>query len=153
MSNWFEGESEIDCTLQQVKQALENHGEHYVGVIRLMPGMTSVALVEQGPDFVTIRTNEGLMKRTNITKRMEAERVVVAFDEEYQAGSKVTTQSHFVDTFTTSGAGVKYRAVISSVEAAGLLGFLYRNFGSKNMGKAFLASYKAYFEQSAAGSE
>jgi hypothetical protein len=104
-------------------------------------------LVEQGSDFVTIRTNEGLMKRTNITKRIEAERVVVAFDEEYQAGSKVTTTSHFVDEFTTSEAGVKHRAVISDVEAPGLLRFFYRRFGSSNTGNAFLESYKTYFEQ------
>ncbi len=47
MSVWFEGSNEIECNIQQVKQALENHGEHYVGVISLMPGMTSVELVEQ----------------------------------------------------------------------------------------------------------
>jgi hypothetical protein len=109
--------------------------------------MTSVELVEQGSDFVTIKTNEGLMKRTNITKRMEAESVVVEFDEEYQAGSKVTTTSHFLDEFTTRDTGVKHRTVISGVEAPGLLGFFYRKFGSSNTGNAFLTSYKAYFER------
>ena len=102
MSVWFEGSNEIECNIQQVKHALENLGEHYVGVISLMPGLTSVELVEQGSDFVTIKTNEGLMKRTNISKRIEAESVVVEFDEEYQAGSKVTAKSHFLDEFTTS---------------------------------------------------
>ena len=82
MSVWFEGNSEIECTLQQVKQALENHGEHYVGIISLMPGLTSVELVEQGSDFVTIKTNEGLMKRRNISKHLETKRVIVEFDEE-----------------------------------------------------------------------
>lgn len=147
MSIWFEGTSEIECNIEQVKQALENHGEHYVGVISLMPGLASVELVEQGGDFVTIKTNEGLMKRTNITKRIEAERVVVEFDEEYQAGSKVTTKSHFFDEFTTSDTGVKYHTVLSGIEAPGLLGFFYRNFGSSNTGNAFLTSYKAYFEK------
>ena len=147
MSIWFEGTSEIECNIEQVKQALENHGEHYVGVISLMPGLASVELVEQGGDFVTIKTNEGLMKRTNITKRIEAERVVVEFDEECQAGSKVTTKSHFFDEFTTSDTGVKYHTVLSGIEAPGLLGFFYRNFGSSNTGNAFLTSYKAYFEK------
>ena len=147
MSAWFEGSNEIECNIQQVKHALENHGEHYVGVISLMPGLTSVELVEQGSDFVIIRTNEGLMKRTNITKLIEAESVVVEFDEEYQAGSKVTTKSHFMDEFTTSDSGVKYRTVISRVEATGLLGFFYRKFGSSNTGTAFLNSYKTYLEQ------
>ena len=147
MSVWFEGYSEIKCNIQQVKHAIENHGEHYVGVISLMPGMTSVELVEQGSDFVIIRTNEGLMKRTNISKRIETESMVVEFDEEYQAGSKVTTKSHFSDEFMTSETGVKHRTVMSGVEAPGLLGFFYRKLGSSNIGNAFLTSYKVYFEK------
>ena len=147
MSVWFEGHSEIECSIQQVKQALENLGEHYVGIVSLMPGLTSVELMEQGSDFVTIKTNEGLMKRTHITKRIEAESVVVEFDEEYQAGSRVTTKSHFLDEFTASDTGVKHRTVISGVEAPGLLGFFYRSFGSSNTGSAFLESYKTYFEK------
>ena len=77
MSIWFEGSNDIECNIQQVKQALENLGEHYVGVIGLMPGLTNVELVDEGSEFVIIRTNEGLMKRTNISERIEAESVVV----------------------------------------------------------------------------
>jgi len=112
-----------------------------------MPGLTSVELVEQGSGFVIIRTNEGLMKRTNITKLIEAESVLVEFDEEYQAGSKITTTSHFLDEFTTSDIGVKHHAVISGVEASGLLGFFYRHLGSSNTGSALLKSCKTYFER------
>ena len=147
MSVWFEGSNEIECTIQQVKHALENHGKHYVGVISLMPGLTSVELVEQGSDFVIIRTNEGLMKRTNISTRIEAESVVVEFDEEYQAGRMVTTKSHYLDEFKTSDTGVKHRTVMSDVEARGLLGFFYRNFGKSSIGKASLKSYKTYLEK------
>ena len=147
MSAWFEGDSEIDCDIRQLKDALEDQGEHYVGVISLMPGMTSVELVEQGTDFVTIKTNEGLMRRTNISKQIDAERVVVEFDEEYEAGSKVTTTSHFSDEFTTSDTGVTHRLVVSDVEAPGFLGFFYRTFGSSKTGNAFLTAYKAYFEK------
>ena len=85
MSVWFEGSSELDCDLGQVKRALENPGELYVGIVSLMPGLTSIELVEQANDSVTIRTNEGLMKRTNIAKRVEADRVIVDFDESYEA--------------------------------------------------------------------
>jgi hypothetical protein len=147
MTVWFEGSNDIECNIQQVKDALENLGEHYVGVISLMPGISSVELVEQGHDFVTIKTNEGLMKRTNISKLIEAERVVVKFDEEYQAGSKVTTKGHFLDEFTISDAGVKHHTVMSGVEAPGLLGFFYRSLGSSNTGNAFLEAYKTYFEK------
>ena len=87
------------------------------------------------------------MKRTNISKFVESERVVVEFDEEYLAGSKLTTKSHFFDEFTTSDTGVKHRIVMSGVKAPGLLGFFYRNFGSSNTGSAFLQSYKTYFEK------
>lgn len=147
MSVWFEGSNEIDCTLEQVKDTLESHGEHYVGVISLMPGLTSVELVEQGSDSVIIRTNEGLMNRTSIQRRIEADRVVVEFDEEYEAGSKMTAKSHFLDEFTTSRTGVQHRLVISDAEAPGVLGFFYRKFGSSNIGNGILKSYKAYFEQ------
>lgn len=147
MSVWFEGSSEIACSIQQVKDAFENYGEHYVGVISLMPGLTLVELVEQGPDFVVIRTNEGLMKRTNISKRIEAERVVVEFDEKYQAGRMVTATSHFLDEFTTSQSGVTHHTVMRDLKAPGFLGFFYKNFGKSSIGGAFLESYKRYFEQ------
>ena len=146
MSVWFKGSKEIDCNIQQVKDDLQNLGQHYAGVISLIPGLARVELVEQGSDFVIIRTNEGLMKRTNISKLIEAERAVVEFDEEYQAGSKITAKSHFLDEFTTSDTGVKYHTIISKVEAPGFLGFFYRKFGGSNTGNAFLQTYKTYFE-------
>lgn len=149
MSVWFEGSREIDCSIQQVKDAIANHGEHYVGVISLMPGLTKVELVEEGPDFVTIRTNEGLMQRTNISSTIEADRVVIEFDEVYQAGSMVTASSHFRDEFSANDGTVTYQIIMSGVEAGGLIGFIYRKFGSSNIGNAFLASYKAYLEQRA----
>ena len=100
-------------TIQQMKNTFKSQGEHYVGVIRPMPGLTSVELVEQGSDFVTIRTNEGHMKCTCISKRVDAESFIMEFDEEYQAGTKVTTNSHFLDDFTTSDSGVKHRTAIT----------------------------------------
>ena len=147
MSVWFEGSNEIECTIEQVKNAFEIYGEHFVGVVSLMPGLTSVELVGQGSDSVTIKTNEGLMKRTNITKRIEVESVVVEFDEEYQTSSMVRVTSHYHDEFTTSDAGVQHRIVISDVEAPGILGFFYRYFGRSSIGKAVLNSYKTYFEK------
>jgi hypothetical protein len=115
-----------------------------------MPGMTSVELVDQGSDFVTIKTNEGLMKRTNISKRGEGDGVVVEFDEVYEAGSKVTATSHFSESFTASDAGVTYRLTMSNVEAPGFLGFFYSKFGSSKTGNAFLSAYKTYFESQSA---
>ena len=147
MSVWFEGSREIDCDIGQVKRALESPGELYVEIVSLMPGLTSVELMEQGNDSVTIRTNEGLMKRTNISKSIEADRVVVNFDERYEAGSKVTTTSHFLDEFTPSETGVVYRLVMSNVEAPGFLGFFYQRFGSSKTGNAFLTACKAHFEK------
>lgn len=147
MSVWFEGSREIDCDIGQVRRALENPSELYVGIVSLMPGLTSVELVEQGNDSVTIRTNEGLMKRTNISKHVETDRVVVDFYESYEAGSKVSTTSHFSEEFTTGDIGVTYRLVMSDVEAPGFLGFFYQRFGSSKTGNAFLAAYKAHFEK------
>ena len=149
MSIWFEGHSEIECNIQVVINTLENHGEHYLGVVSLMPGLTSVELVEQGDDFVTIKTNEGLMKRTNISKNIEPQRVIIEFDEEYEARSMVTANSHFRDEFSINGTGVTHHLIMSDVKARGLLGFFYRRFGSSNIGNALLKSYKAYLEKQA----
>lgn len=146
MSIWFEGNNEIQCNIQQVKHAFENYGEHYAGVVSLMPGLANVALVDQGSNFVVIKTNEGIMKRTNISKQLEAGSIVIEFDEEYQAGSILTTKSHFVHEFITSTTGVKHRTVISDVDAPGVLGFFYRTFGGSNIGNSILKSYKTYFE-------
>lgn len=147
MAVWFEGSGDIDCSIEEVKRALENHGELFVGIVGRMPGMTSVELVEQASDSATIRTNEGLMTRTNISKRIEAERAVIEFDEKYEAGSKVTATSHFSDEFTTSDTGVVHHLVMSDVEAPGLLGFFYQRFGNSKTGNAFLAACKDYLEE------
>lgn len=148
MNVWFEGQGNIDCELQRVQQALEDVGELFVEVVRLMPGLTSVELVEQGADFVAIKTNEGLMKRTNISTHIEDAHIALEFDERYEAGSKVTATSHFSHEFETDGGGVTHRLVMSGVEAPGFLGFFYRSFGSSKTGNAFLAAYKSHLEAS-----
>lgn len=147
MSVWFEGTNEIATTIQEVREAVEDLGAHYVGVVGRMPGLTSVELVDQTSDSVTIKTNEGTMSRTNISVHVDDDRVAVELDEEYQSGLKVTTRSHFLDEFTTSDQGVTHRLVISDVDAPGFLGFLYRRFGGSKMGNAFLSACASYFEQ------
>ena len=146
MSVWYEGSNEIERDTQQIKHSLENWGDYFLGVTSLMPGLTSVELVEQGSDSIIIRTNEGLMKRTSITNRIEAERVVVEFDEEYQAG-KITVKSHVMEEFTASEVGVKHRIIMSDVEAGGVLGLFYRTLGKSSIGNAILKSTKTYFEK------
>ena len=143
---WFEGTTEVECGLPAVMHSLEDLGEHSVGVVGLMPGLSDVELLEQGSDFVTIRTNEGRMERTNITTSLEGDRTAVEFDEKYQAGSRVTTTAHFAEDFTTNGTGVTYRVVVNDLAAPGFLGFLYRRFGSAKMGRAFLEAQKRHLE-------
>ena len=146
MSIWFEGSNEIMTSIDQVKVSYENLGEHYVGVVSLFPGLTSVDLIDQGSDFVLIRTNEGLMKRTSISKMVAANRLVVEFDEEYQTDRRLTVKSHYRQDFIDTGAGVTHRLTISDVSASGILGFFYRIFGKSSTGNATLRSYKSYLE-------
>ncbi len=145
---WFDGTSEVDCSLDRVKRVAGNAGEHFVGVVGLMPGLTSVELVEHDGRSVTIRTNEGLMTRTDVSTVVDADRVVVEFDERYEAGSKLTVKSHFSEEFVPSDGGVTYRLVISDVSAPGLLGFFYRRFGRSKIGNSLLAAQKAFLEAS-----
>jgi hypothetical protein len=57
----------------------------------------------------------------------------------------VTATSHYRDEFVAADAGVRNHLVISGVAAPGVLGFLYRNLGSKSIGKAVLEANKRYF--------
>lgn len=146
MSIWFEGSMEVTCSMDALARSLEDIGEHFVGVVGRLPGLSSVVLVEQGEGFVTIKTNEGLMKRTGIAVSAEESRVAVEFKEVYQAGKMVTVTSDFAHTFDRTESGLVHRTVISGVEAPGFLGFLYRKLGKAKMGKAFLAAYADYLQ-------
>jgi hypothetical protein len=110
-----------------------------------MPGITSVELMEQGQDYVKIKTNEGLMTRKNISKISESDRLVVEFDEEYQAGSMGTVKTHYYNEFKTKDEVVTYQAILNVVEAPGILGFFYRTFGKSSIGNVVLNSYETYF--------
>ena len=137
MSVWFEGKDEVACGLDQVTEAINNNiGEYFTGVVSHMPGLTTVALVEELPDAVIITTNEGTMKRRNIMTQVNDDSVTIEFDEEYQAGSKVTVNSHALHRFAVSEKGVTHHLVVRDVVAPGLLGFFYRKFGSSKIGKA-----------------
>ena len=105
MAIWFEGSNEVECSLDRVAQSLADLGAHHLGVIALMPGLSGVELVEQGEDFVVIRTSEGLMKRTGISAHVGSDDVVMEFDEEYQAGRLVTTKSASSRSESREGLG------------------------------------------------
>jgi len=149
MKIWFEGEGPIACELREVAQAHEDLGAVFIALVARMPGLSAVELVDQGEDRVVIRTNEGLMTRSGITVTADATSIVVEFDEVYEAGSMVTTRSHYRDTYTSTEDGVTHQLAISGVEAPGLLGFLYRTFGNKSIGKAVLGANKGHFEGTA----
>ena len=144
---WFEGSNMINCKIQEIEGCIKNPGEFITGTVSLMPGITSLELAEEGSDFVIIKTNEGLMKRTNIKKSLEQTKLVIEFDEEYQAGRMITAKSHYFEEFTAAENGVIHRTVISDVTAKGLIAYFNKVFGSKNIGKAVLASNKEYLEK------
>ena len=141
---WFEDTSQINCKIDEVEKSLTDLGNHFKEVISKMAGMTTVELIEQGNDFVTIRTNEGIMKRTNISIVSDESKITVEFDEEYQAGKTITTNSHFVEEFEAKNNEIILRVEISNLKAPGFMGFFYRKFGSKNIGNAFLNAYESY---------
>ena len=144
---WFEGSGNLQTDLSKVKNSLNDIGLYFTDLINLMPGMNDVKLIEQGNDFVAIQTNEGIMKRTNISMEIFNDKVTIEFDEEYKAGKMITATSHFSQEFSTKGNSIKHSLIISSLKAPGFMGFFYRNFGSKNIGKAFLEAHKQYFEK------
>jgi len=138
---WYKESTMIACKIEDINKSLSNIGEHYKGLISVYPGMTTVEIIEQGVDYVTIKTNEGTMKRTNISVDASEDMILVEFDEEYIT-SKITTNSHFVEKFEAKNDIIELNIEISCLVAPGFLGFFLRNFGSKNIGKGFLDSYK-----------
>ncbi len=146
MSVWFDGSQQIDCSIQDVKRALADPGDLFAGVVRHMPGMTSVEVLDKSADSVTIQTNEGTMTRTAIAVNLDHDPVTLDVDEEYQAGTTVTATAHFRDEFSPTDGGVSHRLVISDLTASGLLGFFYRRLGSAKMGSAFLTAYAKSLE-------
>lgn len=143
---WFQGSNEIRVELKSISNSLNQKSELFQGIIARMPGMTSAEIIEKGDDFVTIKTNEGIMKRTNIKTDISSEKIIVTFDEEYQAGKTIKTSSHFQHEYINKPDGVAHNLTISNLKASGVAGFFYRNFGSSNIGKAFLKSHKDHFE-------
>lgn len=144
---WFDGSNEVNCNIELVKNSFEDVGTYFVEVTKCMAGISSAKLVEQGADYVTIQTNEGLMKRTGITKKIDNDKVVIEFDENYKAGSAITTNSHIKEEFEAIQDKVSHRVTITQLKAPGFLGFFYRNFGSSNIGNAFLEASKTYYEK------
>ena len=146
-SSWFEGTIQINCSIDDIRNSLTNLGQHYVGMVKHMPGITNTELVEQGSDHVIIKTNEGIMKRHNISMQDTSETIIVEFDEEYQAGRMITTKTHYKEEYTKENAGLTCRIILRDVEASGILGFFYTIFGKSNIGNALLQANKLYLEE------
>ncbi len=74
-------------------------------------------------------------------------KISIKFNEEYKAGKTITTNSQFLEEFSTKDHIVNQRITIINLNAPGIMGFFYRNFRSKNIGNAFLDAYKKYLER------
>ncbi len=146
MSVWFEGGSDIACNLDDVVRAMTDHGSLFAGITRQMPGISVVELIREDAASAVIRTNEGEMNRNNLTKSVTADRVIIEFDERYEAGKIATPRSHYRHEFVGQDNRVTQRLIISDVRASGLLGFLYRTFGRSSIGNAYLRASKTYLE-------
>jgi cell division protein FtsX len=142
---WFEKSILIETKIEQIDLSLNDIANHFQQLIQIYPGITSAELIDQGKDYVTIKTNEGLMKRTNVSVNRLENKIVIELDEEYKT-SAITTHSHIIETFETKNDKIELHIEINNHKAPGFLGFLLRNFGSKNIGNGFLESYKKMFE-------
>jgi hypothetical protein len=107
MSKWYEGSNIIECELEKIILSFDNYGKHYSGVVKLMPGIVSAILVEEGKDYVVIKTNEGTMTLTNISQKEDTMSLTIEFDEEYKAGKGITVISHTVNKFESKDSSVK----------------------------------------------
>ncbi len=145
MSVWYEGSTDLDCDFLTVVTDLEDPAAHFLAVTRAMPGITTVELTEQGQDRVTLETNEGTMTRSGIEVATADDQATIEFDEQYRT-SRVTVASHHEYRFGAHGDGVTLQLTITDVDAGGVLGFAYRKFGGKNIGRGLLGAVKAHMD-------
>lgn len=146
MKTLFEGSTDLPFSLQEITDAISDIGLYFVETTRRMPDMTSVVLVEQGADFVTFKTNAGLVKRTNIDIRLTDEGISVEYAEEYWAGKLIAGISHVMDAFTPGRSGLTHTTTISGVEAPGFGGFFSRSLDVDALGSALQAAQRAHIE-------
>lgn len=146
MSIWYKSSEVVYCQLDTIKQEVESMGQFLVGVVKLMPGLTTVELEEATVDTVIIKTNEGLMNRSNIRINMDNDLLNIDFDESYQAGKMPTYLTHYKHVFKTKDDGVVHTCEISDVKAPGFMGFIYKNFAKRSIGSATMKAYKTHLE-------
>ncbi len=97
---WYEKSQLIDCSFDKLKKELEDLGLFFVEVNKGMPGLFNVELVEEDNDYIEIKTNEGTMRRTNIVKDFQDDKIEIQFDEEYIAGKNITILSSYKHVFS-----------------------------------------------------
>ncbi len=144
---WYEKSQLIDCSFDKLKKELEDLGLFFVEVNKGMPGLFNVELVEEDNDYIEIKTNEGTMRRTNIVKDFQDDKIEIQFDEEYIAGKNITILSSYKHVFSKKDTSLIMELQIEEVKSKGVLGFLYKTFGKDNIGKAVLNAYKVYLER------
>lgn len=146
MSVWFESESELNCSLATVADKTQDISVFTPAVVALMPGITRAELVRHDETSVEIKTNEGIMLRKNFVRNETETKLTIEFDESYQAASVITANSHHRHEFAIADEYATHKLTISDVKAKGILGWLYRTFGGRNIGKAIMAANKDYLE-------
>ena len=57
---WYQKSTRVVCNIEDISKSLSDIGKHYKELMSVYPGMTTVELIEQGKDYVTIKTSEGL---------------------------------------------------------------------------------------------
>lgn len=144
---WFKGKVQLDCQSDSIEESLDNLGDHFKSVVTHMPGITDVEIIEQADDYVTLKTNEGLVKRNNIITTIDQGHVTLEYDEVYEAEKMQTTHAHFVESFTPNQEGISYQLQISDVYASGFLGGFYSKFGKKHTGQAILNAHVMSFAE------
>lgn len=146
MPVWFEATETINCSMETATSKLGDVGNYIQSVVSLMPGISKAELLETSQDMVKIKTNEGTMIRSHISRAEAANTITVEFDETYEAGSMMVTKSHHKHVFTGEGEQLAHQLSIGNVSASGFMGWLYRTFGAGNIGKAIMAATKAHLE-------
>ena len=142
---WFQGTARVTCDAARIDQALADIGSFFSKTVAGMPGISKVSTVDRDGATYRCRTNEGEVQRSAVSIEGEGGNTRLQFEETYDA-RLVVVRAHHRHSFESDETGTTIRVEISNVSATGLLGFAYKLFGSKSIGKAILAAYQDYFD-------
>jgi hypothetical protein len=109
MKIWFTGNTTLQCSFEKIKTETKQINLFITSIVGRMPGITSVEIMAEDIGFVKIKTNEGVLTRTNIVVSSDHSTITISSNEHYIAGKMIQVEADFKEAFHIDETGnIKY---------------------------------------------